>query len=83
MVGVGINGLKCGVVAVMHCLCCLAFGLVWLLNKLNYAKTLNLYPYQWIYIKSTGAPIGGSSVGISTRPINLAWRLVLAKRCIT
>jgi len=28
VVGVGINGLKCGVVAVMHCLCCLAFGLV-------------------------------------------------------
>ena len=82
MVGVGINGLKCGVVAVMHCLYCLAFGLARLLSQLNYAETPNLYPCQWIHIKGIGAPIGGSSVGISTSPINLAWRLVLAKKCI-
>ena len=32
VVGVGINGLKCGVVAVIHCLRCSAFGLARLLS---------------------------------------------------
>ena len=32
VVGVGINGLKCGVIAVMHCLRCSAFGLARLLS---------------------------------------------------
>ena len=44
MVGVGINGLECGVVAVMHCLRCSAFGLARLLSQLNHAETPNLYP---------------------------------------
>jgi len=82
VVSIRINGFKCGVMAVIYCLCCLAFSLARLLSKLNHAKTPNLYPCQWIYIKGIGAPIGRSSVGISTRPINLAWRLVLAKRYI-
>ena len=68
MVSVEINGLKCGVMAVMHCLRCSAFGLARFLSQLNYAKTPNLYPCQQIHIKGTGAPVGGSSVGISTSP---------------
>ena len=32
--------LECGVVAVMHCLRCLLFGLARLLSQLNYAETL-------------------------------------------
>ena len=83
VVGVGINGLKCGVVAVMHCLRCSVFGLVRLLSQLNHAKTPNLYPHQQIHIKGTGAPIGRSSIGISTSPTNLVWHFVLTKRCIT
>jgi hypothetical protein len=68
VVGVGINGLECGVVAVMHCLRCSAFGLARLLSQLNHAETPNLYPRQRIHIKGTGAPVGGSSAGISTSP---------------
>ena len=83
MVGIGINGLKCGVMAVMHYLRCSAFGLTRLLSQLNYAETPNLYPRQRIYIKGIGAPVGGSSIGISTSPIDSAWRFVLAKRYIT
>jgi len=83
IIGIRINSLKCGVVAVMHCLHCLAFGLAQLLNQLNYAKTPNLYPCQQIHIKGISAPVGRSSAGISTSPTNSAWHLVLAKRCIT
>jgi len=43
VVGVGINGLECGVVAVMHCLRCSAFGLARLLSQLNHAETPNGY----------------------------------------
>ena len=74
--------LKYSVIAVMHCLCYLAFGLAQLLSQLNHAETPNLYSRQQIHIKGIGAPIGGSSVGINTSPINLAWRLVLVKRYI-
>jgi len=83
VVGVGIKGLECGVVAVMHCLRCSAFGLARLLSQLSHAETPNLYPRQRIHIKGTGAPVGGSSAGISTSPTNSAWHLVSAKRCIT
>ena len=83
MVGVGVNDLECGVVAVMHCLRCSAFGLARLLSQLNDAETPNLYPRQRIHIKGTGAPVGGPSAGVSTIPTNSVWRLVSAKRCIT
>jgi len=83
VVGVGINGLECGVVAVMHCLRCSAFGLARLLSQLNHTEIPNLYPRQRIYIKGTGAPVGGSSAGVSTSPTDSVWRLVLVKRCIT
>jgi len=41
VVGVRVNGLKCGGVAVIHYLRCSAFGLAQLLSQLNYAETPN------------------------------------------
>jgi len=36
----------------------------------------------FLYIKGISAPIDGFSVGISTSPIDSAWRLILAKKYI-
>jgi len=59
--------------AVIHYLRYLAFGLARLLSQLDYTKTPNLYPRQRIHIKGTGAPVGGSFIGISTSPITRAF----------